>query len=242
MPITANSLYRDSFNFMRNQLVSISILSLLIAFISIILAQAFSPEITVQDLTNLEANMAGGANPDLVQQQSNQLLGKLVPPLLISIVTTALFAGSLLSLIQLTSQGHRVSALRALGASAPMLPRLLLLFTLSILLAVIGAMLFFIPGVIIAILLSMAPIVLMVEKNDIFAAFKQSYKLVISNLGLILPILLFWAAAKLFIFFIALKVGALSTAVTVTVMAALSNLVTAFVLVYLFRLYTQLRK
>jgi hypothetical protein len=42
MPITANTLYRDSFNFFRNQLASILILALLTAFISVMLNQVFS--------------------------------------------------------------------------------------------------------------------------------------------------------------------------------------------------------
>ncbi len=42
MPITANALYRDSFNFLRNQLASILMLALLTAFISVLLNQAFS--------------------------------------------------------------------------------------------------------------------------------------------------------------------------------------------------------
>ncbi len=43
MPITASALYRDSFNFMRNQLTSILLLALLTAFITVILNQLLIP-------------------------------------------------------------------------------------------------------------------------------------------------------------------------------------------------------
>lgn len=59
MPITANTLYRDSFNFFRNQVASIVLLALLTAFISVLLNQAFSPDIEqLKILTATESDLA----------------------------------------------------------------------------------------------------------------------------------------------------------------------------------------
>jgi hypothetical protein len=62
MPITANTLYRDSFNFFRNQLASILILALLTAFISVMLNQVFSPDIEqLKILSATEGDFAASA-------------------------------------------------------------------------------------------------------------------------------------------------------------------------------------
>lgn len=56
MPITANTLYRDTMNFTRNQFITILMMSLLTAFITVILNQAFAPG--SEELQTL--NNAGG--------------------------------------------------------------------------------------------------------------------------------------------------------------------------------------
>ena len=54
MPIAANTLYRDSFNFLRNQFTSILLLALLTALITVILNQIFTP--SAEQLSLLSAN------------------------------------------------------------------------------------------------------------------------------------------------------------------------------------------
>ncbi|VEI71132.1 Uncharacterised protein family (UPF0259) [Serratia fonticola] len=70
MPITANTLYRDSFNFFRNQVASIVLLALLTAFISVLLNQAFSPDIEqLKILTATESDLASNAGAGMGIQE-----------------------------------------------------------------------------------------------------------------------------------------------------------------------------
>lgn len=167
MPITANALYRDSFNFLRNQLASILMLALLTAFISVLLNQAFSPDAeqlaTLAATTSDFASSTGMGIQEVIQQMTPEqqmvLLKVSAAATFSALVGNVLLVGGMLTLIRLVSQGERTSALRALGASAPDLPRLLLLLFICTLLIQLGLTLFVVPGVAMAIAFALAPVI-----------------------------------------------------------------------------------
>lgn len=135
MPITANTLYRDSFNFLRNQLAAILLLALLTAFITVMLNQAFIPDTEqLSILSSTESDFASSGNlsitelvAQLTPEQQIILLKVSAAATFSALVGNVLLVGGMLTLISMVSQGRRVSALQAIGISVPILPRLLLL-------------------------------------------------------------------------------------------------------------------
>ncbi|MFI0489200.1 MAG: YciC family protein [Yersinia sp. (in: enterobacteria)] len=250
MPITANALYRDSFNFLRNQMPAILLLALLTAFVTVMLNQAFTPDNQqVNTLNTIENDLtSSGRNTSISEIVSQMTPEQQMVLLKVSAVATfsalvgnVLLIGGLLTLISMVSTGRRISALQAIGLSLPILPRLLLLIFISTLLIQLGLTMFIVPGVVLAVALSLSPVIITTERIGVFAAIKASTTLAFANVRLIVPAMMLWITTKLILLYLVSHLTILPTTIATVVLSALSNLVSALLLVYLFRLYMLLR-
>ena len=246
MPITARSLYRDSINFFRHQMTPIILLALLTAFISVALNQTFSP--SSQALTQLASDdnvSAARGLQDMIRQmtpeQQMTLLKVSAAASFSVLIGNVLLLGGMLVLIAQASNGARLSALRAIGLSAPMLPRLLLLMLLCTLMVQLGITLFILPGIILAVGLALSPMIMTAEQCGVIKAIRSSFRLSFANVRLISPAILLWMLMKLVLLLLVDTLAALHPSLGMVIMGTLSNLISVGLILYLSRLYMLLR-
>ncbi len=250
MPIMASTLYRDMLNFTRNQFTSIVLLALLTALVSVVLGHALSP--STDQLVMLGTEGAAATDTatmslqDLVQQmtpeQQHILLKASAAGTFAGLVGNVILAGALLTMIRLVSDRQPVSVLRAIGLSAPILPRLLLLVFITTLLVQLGLLLIVVPGILIAIALSLAPVIATNENLGVFKSMRLSSKMAFANLRLIMPAVVIWLLAKAAVLLLAAQFTQVSSLVAAVLLNGLSNIISALLLIYLYRLYMLLRQ
>ena len=245
MSFTAASLYRDTGNFFRHQLVTIVLISLLTSFITVLIGHALTPDADQLSILTDGDSGTGMSLLEMVQNMSPDqqriLLRASAAGTFASLVGNTLLLGAMLSLIPMVSAGERVSALRAIGASASTLPRLLLLVLVMTLVVQLGFMVLVVPGIFFAIMLALAPVIQSTEKTGIFAAMRASVRLVWRQLKVVAPGVIVWLLAKIAVLLLASSLTILPANVASVVLNALSNLISAILIIYLYRLYMLLR-
>jgi hypothetical protein len=245
MSITAGSLYRDTGNFLRHQLITIVLMALLTSFITVLIGHALTPGADQLSILTDGDSGSGMSLLEMVQNmspdQQRVLLRASAAGTFASLVGNTLLLGGMLALIPMVSAGQRVSALRAIGASAPTLPRLLLLVFIMTLIIQIGFMVLVVPGVILAVVLALSPVILSTEKVGMFAAMRTSIRLVWSQMKVVAPAVAVWLLAKIVVLMLASSLTILPANVASVVLNALSNLISAILIIYLYRLYMLLR-
>ncbi|AEI74773.1 UPF0259 membrane protein [Candidatus Moranella endobia PCVAL] len=249
MPRIASTMYQDMLNFFRNQLTSVVLLALLTALINVILGYILSPgsaQLRILNDCNNISNIADMSIQQLVRNMSLEqqmvLLKAAAASTIAGIVGNVLLASGLLNMVRLTSNNQQPnSVLRAIGLSAPILPRLLLLIFLTTLLVQLGMLFIIVPGVVFAIAFSLAPVIATSDNLGTIKSMRMSASLAFANIRLLAPAVCLWLLAKAIVLLLATKLTIISSLIVAVLLNGLINLLSAILLIYLFRLYILLR-
>ncbi|MBE8594976.1 YciC family protein [Xenorhabdus sp. BG5] len=238
MPITANTLYRDSINFLKNQLLNIVILSVLAALVTTLLGHLLMPNDEqlnlLAELQNIVRESGNTGIQRFVMQltpdEQFTLMRTMLGVLFTHIFGNTLLTASMLVLINAISSGQQTNAIHATTLSITQLPKMFLLMLICTLLVQIGYALMVLPGVLFSIAFSLAPIFLFEKGKNVFAAMQNSWKLAFGNMRLLIPAILLWLVAKLILALVLTKMPDM-------LLSVLDNFLSSLLLIYLFRLY-----
>ncbi|CAA2929963.1 YciC family protein [Arsenophonus endosymbiont of Bemisia tabaci] len=243
MSITANSLISDSFNFFKNQLSGLFILSFISATISLILYYFLVP---IDEMATISKTL-GGQNDSIslltwVSQLSDEEKSIMMRVSLLSLAAVfiglILLVSSVVTYLSELSTGNSISAGQAFVLSLRILPNMLILLVICTIIIYFGFMLFILPGIILAIGFSLSPIILITVKNIMpLRAMSQSWKIALRHWWLILAILLLWLALQMLLTMLLGQFRFLPSMVNNIISFTLNNLLTSFTLIYFFRLY-----
>ncbi|UDG81432.1 hypothetical protein GII40_00222 [Candidatus Profftia lariciata] len=243
MPITARKLYRDTLNFFRHQLNTICLLVLLTALISIILNHLFminGDDYSILSHTDISYNTGMGLQ-EIIQQmtsaQQKSLLKISLAASFAALISNVILLGSMLVLIPYASKGQHLSPLRAICIAIPTLPYLILLMFVCTVIVQLGMTAFIIPGIVFAIGLSLAPIIMSKEGTGVVQSIHISFRLAFANIRLIIPAIIFWLVTKLSLLMSLKLLFTLHPIIAMLIIAVLSNLVSVLLIIYLSRLY-----
>ena len=243
MSITANSLISDSFNFLKNQLSGLFILSFISATVSLILYYFLVP---IDEMVTIIKTLNGQNDSTSLLTWASQLSDeeKAIMMRVSLLSLTALFIGSILLISSVLtylselSTGNNISALQAFALSLRILPSMLILLVVCTIMIYFGFMLFILPGIILAIGFSLSPVILITAKNIMpLGSISQSWKIAFRHWWLILSMLLLWLVLQMLLTMLLGQFRFLPGMVNNIISFTLNNLLTSFILIYFFRLY-----
>lgn len=203
MYITAVKLYRDTKNFFRYQIVNILLLSIICTFLNMALNYLFMPNMDeINNLKEFSIENSYGSIIDRIKKmdfyQHKIILHIAFSGILSSLIGNLLLISGVLIIISKFSKKHK-KFFNVYVNIIYVLPKLFLLLLFITLLVQFGFMFFFLPGIFFITMLSVSPIILLVEKNSIIESIKNSINVVYYNINLVCPAIIFWIFFKILI-------------------------------------------
>ena len=242
MHITASMIYRDTVNFFRNQFIAIFLVTLFCTFVSLLANYMLSPSEDKLFALSEEVRIAARNGlfdflNHITLEQKNLLFYISATSALSSLLGSTLLYGNVMALIDLASSRKRINIFSTIRTSIPMLARLFVLILITTYIVQMGTMVIIFPGILMEILLSLAPIILVQKKIGVFQSICHSLRLSWKNFGLVASGVISWIIVKFFL--IAAPVSFFFTPIPTIqfiIFNTMSNITSAILVTYLYRL------
>lgn len=245
MSLTAHNLYRDTVSVFRQQFKTLLLLCLFAALVTTVLI-SFS-NLPTSQLTEIftqsqSADSALQFAKNMSSDQQKLLLHCTAVITVSMLIGNALLLGSVFELMVSLDKGQKKSTLLAISGSFSMLPRLFIQGAIISFLVQLGFLAMLIPGLFLLVLLSLAPLIMLHQKGGIFTSIKQSCSISYQHLRVLAPPILVWFLFKMVISSLIQAHYILNSEFLALLNNLLCNLMTAFIVIFLYRLHKLIRQ
>jgi hypothetical protein len=262
MPITVQSLYRDSYNFMRNQISRLLLLALLATAIQFTMFQLLQPDFRTINQTyeinsaELSENGQPSSNRNLAEQLSGDmshlsqeqqlalakdLMAQMLKEYFPNFITKILLMTWTVCFILLVIRGETANIMSTLGFSVNRLPRMLLIgFVCNILIA-IGLTMLILPGIILSFGLALAPIMVAATNTTILDAISDSFKAMTRFPSAIISGTLFSFALSILSYLVLSLLLSQSITLLIISIYFCESLIVIFFTIYFYRLFSSMQ-
>ncbi|MBK4775419.1 hypothetical protein CRV11_00755 [Candidatus Pantoea edessiphila] len=241
MHITAKSLYCESKCFFRNQLFNLIFIAILATSTTTIMVHFFAHFGKKQLTFSEHDNISKSSSLNNINSQSTEQKYKLIATFIfisIAVLTgNSILLGSILYLIAAVSEKKTTTLLAAIHKIIIILPKLTILVLILNLIIQIGFLILVFPGILLTALLSIAPIILVHDRVDIYTSIKHSICIVLKNINIIAPAITFWFLTKIILVMFFSPMTVFSKNIIPFLFLFCNNLVLAFLIIYFYRFY-----
>lgn len=244
MSLTAPNLYRDSAAQFRQQIKPLVLIALISGFVTLLLIKLFLPSLDQFSELLRNTDSSGSlfsAIENMSDDQKQTLFHTSAITTFSVLIGNTLLIGGVLRLLRANDEKKTISALAAIGTSANVWPRLLIQTFIITLIVQLGSLLLIVPGILLAILFSLSPVLLLEKDRGLLRTMKQSVTLVWQHLRVVAPAVICWLVVKMILSMLGGSGSAMVSDVAALLINGIGNLASALLLVYLYRFNSLIR-
>lgn len=241
MIITTNLLYRDTINFLKLKWFSVLNFVFLSSFLTIIIDSIFTPHIDFLSVfysSKLQEHYSlfDFINTLTFRQKKILLIASISRALSLLIGNTFLLGNLIVFIKTISKKNNKDTSILNNMFKVPF-NRVFLLLIIITLVTQLGLILFIIPGIFLLILLSISPIILLVEKKTIIDSLYSSINTVINYYKIIVPAVISWLFLKCVILFIFSYIQIFPEYIKFFLLNFCMNVISSILIIYLFRFH-----
>ncbi|URJ27114.1 envelope biogenesis factor ElyC [Candidatus Blochmanniella camponoti] len=237
---------QDVLCFIRNYYINIITLILATTVIQASLDYILLPK--KEDLIFMN-NFINGSLQDMIKELSSDqqyILLKLSAANSISKLLSSTFLfGNILTMLHVLSTTNKnnqsFNIINIIKSAIPLFPKLLLLIFYTTLCIQLGLMIAIVPGILLAIIISLTPVMLITNNISIMEAIRLSIKISYRNIHLTTPPILLWFLMKTILILILIHYFHSWIFIVKILTNTTNNILSVIILIYLYRLYMIIR-